>query len=440
MTELADLYATSLGAKNDSIADHTHMSPPTPANKNSVSDKPYFVLHIGPPKSATTAIQCGLERISGELARQDGYFYLGNACIPGQSIQLENGVQSIKMFDFVANLNERRGTNNGGNESTFLRDAESLLLYHRRRGHNLVMSSEHFISRMKESEDVWKDLSNLLDGFQVKIVVGYRHYAQWIPSMYYQRNQGEPYLKWPHEGGLTYPSFEEYLEQHLNQWDASGRDNLRDRDSTHHSLWALLTWSKHFRHKSKHVAIFDLQQRGDTLTNFVCTMLPSADYTCRLLQDYVKTNGRTVVKRVSSNFHAERLTEAAYMNGMLQHGSFKALPVHVAKYMMRLTRIHENPTLWTCLSQSLEGRFRDASRTFMDLVYTASGKNLTDNQWRGARLEHDASFERTKVLGRFCDINPVAVLRNTTLTEQIFGRFFNGTDRRKSLSIHYGRG
>ena len=43
-------------------------------------DRPYFVFHIGPPKTATTSLQWALTRYKEVLTR-DSYYYLGQTML-----------------------------------------------------------------------------------------------------------------------------------------------------------------------------------------------------------------------------------------------------------------------------------------------------------------------------------------------------------------------
>jgi hypothetical protein len=323
------------------------------------------------------------------------------------------------MFDFIVNLKKKE------RNEKFVYEIRTMLEYHRRRGHQLIMSSEHFTSLLgsgKTYKNVWKLLSSLLGEFQVKIVVGYRHFFEWLPSYYYQQHQDPKYLEWRDHGGLHHPSFQEYLDNYLYQWEQRGRNNdTHTREGTHQSLWTFHLWKKHF----SNTEIFYLNQKGDTLTNFVCNMLPTAKHTCSLLRRYVEKNGVTVVKRASSTFHAQRLAEAAYHNGMLKKETAKLVSVHVAKYMMSRTKLFSDQQYWTCLHPLQEERFQNESRLFMELVYMADGKEVLTEDWEVARKNHSALFQESKSIGKFCDIDPVPILENVTLMQEIFGKFYD---------------
>lgn len=323
-------------------------------------------------------------------------------------MKMPNGEESILTFEMLKQLNTQN--------STYLKALKDRIRVHRTLGHNLILSSEHFISKMDNKERVWQVLKRLTDGFRVKVVIAYRHYFQWIASRYYQQHTRSVYRKWPHLGGQPHPSFQSYLTTRLDEWEASNRTNMGSRDETHHSLWALLLWSNHF----DDVHIFDLHQDGDTFTNFVCQTLPSANYTCYELTELVNeegTDGETVLKRVSRDYHAERVVEEAYQQGLIRKHVSKNSTLRAAREAIGKHSIHRNPDLMECIPQPLEDRLMNASLTFMELLYQADGRQLSGVEWEEAVREHNAMFDQTKAQGKFCDIHPAKFLQNTTLLE-----------------------
>ena len=58
---------------------------------------------------------------------------------------------------------------------------------HHRRKHNVIISSEKF-SLLDDSEETLSHLRNLFpsDKWDVQVIVTYRRYYEWIPSMFYQ--------------------------------------------------------------------------------------------------------------------------------------------------------------------------------------------------------------------------------------------------------------
>lgn len=327
---------------------------------------------------------------------------------------MPNGESSILTYEMVSNLNRLN--------VTYIKGLQIRIQQHRRMGHHLIISSEHFTSKMKDGIRVWNVLKQLTAGFQVKVVIAYRHYFQWIASMYYQQHHSPQYRRWPHLGGKTHPTFQSFLAAHLDDWEASGRNNITGaagRNAMHHSLWALLTWAGHF----DDVHVFDLHQDGDAFTNFVCQALPSANHSCHALTQLVERGGGdvdTVVKRVSSDYHAERVVEEAYLRGLIRRDVGKNDTLGRARETIGRHGIHKNAEYMECIPTALEGRLRNASLTFMELLYEADGRHLSDLELEEAVSEHDSMFEESKDQGRYCDIHPTRFLENSTLFQDAF--------------------
>lgn len=310
-------------------------------NINSMTNmNPYFILHVGPPKTATTTIQCGLDKYSEELAQLDNYYYVGKRCPFQKDKTMRNGEAEVPGHFLMMGL-RHNSTQNRGYEHL-----KSRMDYHRRYGHNMIYSLEAFASRLQDADDdivevvknisnkengddavqtkttssrqyIWDIFEKLFDGWNVRIVIGYRHYFQWIRSMYYQQHIGPLYQVWPHEkattrlsknGGEYHPSYFDYLAYHMrriermsktrsataittttltnpnqeqrnvsnnlpNEVEMSGKDPSWKAIGVHLSLSTYQLFSRHF----DDIVILNLhdhQPSIDPFVNFVCNVLP----------------------------------------------------------------------------------------------------------------------------------------------------------------------
>jgi hypothetical protein len=386
--------------------------------------RPYFILHVGPPKTATTSIQCGLNEHSGRLAQQDNYYYLGRSC-PSTPQIMDNGMDPIKPLPYINNM--------GLHQPQFLQEMRQLFVDQLRQGHNLILSTEHIASKGEHQISnpfLWK---KLLQGFSVKVVVAYRHYFEWYPSFYYQEHLRDRFrTQWPDEGGKPMPSLLAYLQDHLDVlWDgAAGRPQNTPpshRNTTHMSLWMYLTWSKVF----EDVQLLDLHHPGDVLVQFVCQALPGAVETCAFLKEEQETpkaaSGQTKVHRVSKNHFAERVVDAALAQGMIPDTTNitkRHVTKRVASNLEKLKLLSIPEYLW-CPDSVLEGRLRNASLSFLHVFHTtATAKNQLHHHqnWTLASQEHNKLFEQAKTKLKFCDINVTRVLRNDHFVRRVFGK------------------
>lgn len=360
--------------------------------------RPWMVVHVGPPKTATTSIQGGMEKYSPLFASADNTFYMGQRerghevkSVPyidpnGNSSLIENGAFSI--YPMKAFLPFPRPT------------FQQNLRYHHRQKHNVVISTEHYTSKFPRKKDKFyadkyfnrffnkicmrggptedlvaldpaqsnlteeiiagrrrlkrlkkKTESNATDdtsfvgidtdesssfGFDVKIVVGYRHYFQWLPSYYFQSELINHYSGAPtlidyieeaiHRLGSEYSVDDENSN---NAWSPTIFPGL---DRFHGSLYSYLRWSSplSLRHR---VEIFDLHQQKimiprnnetveeeydpNLFRDFACQVLPDTAETCSHL--------REVNKRVIQRVRAKSGPVSSLESGKLSDTKYRQL-------------------------------------------------------------------------------------------------------------------
>jgi hypothetical protein len=406
---------------------------------------PHFVLHIGPPKTATTTIQCTLHQMSENLAKEDSYYFLGKTC-PNLGHHMGNNETAIHGHHLLMGLN-------GGNSDTRGYIAlKARMDYHRSQGNNIVYSNEGFANHMVDQNVTWELLQDLFVGWKVRIVIGYRHYFEWIRSLYYQQYlHDKKYMKnWPGQGrGVAHPSFLEYLDYHLLRWetnDLSVDGGHIARSFGHHlTLSTYHKFSPHF----DDVQIFNLYDEGAVATNFVCNMLPNADSTCNLLKSSSTTQQHTgsptatittttqmssLVKRVSKSFDAQRIAEAAYINGYLDGSTSKEQVVSMIETKIQKGGLSRTSQFMACPSPELEERFLKASLAFeKEIVLLAQHGRLEMGDLKKINDNHIRQFQKAKSDGRFCEVNTEQVLGNnewrTFLSE--FGETKDATNKKR---------
>ena len=262
-------------AKNRAIAEANEMfvdlaaSPPSDTLGGDVNDAdPWFVLHIGPPKTATTTIQCGLERYSLRLAKADGYHFLGGGCgVPMQAYFMPNGEQTISRRLVILGLHAPPARNSTSENDQPVNDkirevAEARAAlegfvdrsrFLRSKGRSVVLSGEQFGSQLSYRPPVMESVRKMLlssdedgAGFspeKVRIVLAYRHFVDWLPSMHYQKyfcidnEMDREWVLWGNpdpattnrsrggeRGSVTGASrvepFLDYAEAYLSSWEA----------------------------------------------------------------------------------------------------------------------------------------------------------------------------------------------------------------------------
>ena len=359
------------------------------------TDRPWMVLHIGPPKTGTTTIQKGLMLNSPILAGFDNVFYLGQSGIVSKR---SGKTKYVRYTDHRTNKKGELPTYQA--RTLFLGEKEMLetLERYRQEKRNVVISSEHFTSKFPPSRAVGQFFERIFDriflrqggptermiqkvptpsehrtrqqhikeipkgeteskegrhrrrlteegnitvskardrrrardrrkrriqrnndvdesarfGFNVKIVINYRHYFQWLPSFYFQSE-----LINKLSGAQT---LIEFIDEAI---EGVGSEYRFDSDSTkrkpwsqivpwglnknHGTLYSYLHWSSPLSLRNR-IEIFDLHQQQIVINadetmqaenskelfhNFVCQALPAAAETC----SQVREANETLVER-----------------------------------------------------------------------------------------------------------------------------------------------
>lgn len=364
--------------------------------------KPHFILHIGPPKTATTTIQCGLENLSAELAQEDSYYYIGKRCPQMASPKMPNKETGIPGHNLMKGLLTANPKTRGFEE------LKARMEWHLARGNNIIFSIEAMSTHLEDKKEVWDLLLSLFEDWNIRIVIAYRYYFDWLRSMYYQNYIGARYEKWPHQQGKKHADFIGFLEYHLDckEKNEIGTDG---RGFGHHlTETAFKKFAKHFHE----IRIFNLHQEGDLVTNFICQMLPTAHKVCKILSEQNQDTINAPVRRASQSFDAVRIAEYAYDKDLIDKNVSKPEIVKKIASHMELAGLATNKEYVTCPSVVLASRFLNASLVFERDILRAQRLHMPE-----VNFPHDESnlvplFEETRSTGKFCEIDPDQVLKN----------------------------
>ena len=255
------------------------------------NDASWLVIHIGPPKTATTTIQCGLEQYSLRLAIQDKYHFLGGGCgIPNQEYVMPNSEQTVLRRLIISELGSRKDKGGGGIGGTghdgdpkshdHLIKMIQRMAYLRQKQRSVILSGELFGSQLSSRKDVMESFRDMLvvnpssmrstqpkyrpsnnstrrrrtmmipptqtAGFQsehVRIVLAYRHFVDWLPSYYYQNEliiDSHMDTQWLLHNPLTgyvvpqtkqigkrVQPFLQYADRYLTKWERISEDYIQ---------------------------------------------------------------------------------------------------------------------------------------------------------------------------------------------------------------------
>ena len=267
-------------------------------NEDSLPYRPKLILHVGPPKTGTTSIQCGLSRFSGELAKMDNYYYMGTKCPEGSSeydIQKQTGSEPMKpLFEIYAYIPTHRDLPS--------HVAEKLDLHHRQK-HNIIISAEKF-SILDDSEKTLSHMQSLFppDKWDIQVIVTYRRYYEWIPSIWYQKFVGK------YRGQIS-----DVFLRRMKHYPSTTIEQIILKE--HPTIYSALTYGKKFP-----VTFFDFHQSNDNndgddlVTNFICHAIPDAHGTCELIHQSNITHENM---RISNDQNAWLLQREAHERGLL---------------------------------------------------------------------------------------------------------------------------
>ena len=235
---------------NDNDNSHDHFS-----RRRRRRRRPYLILHVGPPKTGTTTIQKGLAAAARMLAEKDNYYFIGQRGGRTEDVTIfddgkRNDSSVVKMFPVKQFWPGTPAKPRFRNE----------IRRHLASNHNVIISSEQYTSAMRRDSkpELWTTLyeeifllprkknatetatatatgdvvAGIVDdehedetetpffGFNVKIVVAYRHFFEWAPSIYYQAHLGYrghvPKLKATTDGGNEKRVFSLYRDPRTN--------------------------------------------------------------------------------------------------------------------------------------------------------------------------------------------------------------------------------
>lgn len=445
-----------LGTANihEKSLDQTTTGPNNNITKKVATSKPYFILHVGPPKTGTTTIQCGLEHRSAELAKEDSYYYIGKRCGNGNKT-MGNGEEGLSGHHLIMGLNNVNPNSRG------IEKLKKRMAFHLsqqsgsgHKNHHMIYSLEAMSNHLENRTETWDLFLSLFEGWNVQIVVSYRYYFDWIRSMYFQQHIGKKYTdEWPPhpqqiqpQKGKVIPSFQAYLQYHLQRWEEGTPSNDGYSFGQHLSLYALEYFSEHF----SNVRVFDLHKReesfahdkilapsDDLLTRFVCEMLPHADAMCqrlvneqRQLQQTQSSKTTTTTSnqklRESHSFDADRLAVAAYEEGLINPNlSRKVVVGQISQHLQETNLLAADPSFVSCIPSDMQAMLLNASLWFEDKVFQRI-KQVTREEQPISLSHFESVANRTESTtntslstqfsvavnsGKFCEVNVSRVLQ-----------------------------
>jgi hypothetical protein len=412
-----DLQSTVL--RSDTISGEIRLGAPddsSVATSNTTSTKPLFLLHIGPPKTGTTALQCYLGLNYQKLAKQDNFYYLGTWYAPlcglpsNYSIDGFVDVPRPSLLDCYAPHVHRHC-----DMDQRWSDFAGILQSHYEQGHNIIMSDEMFHHHF-QLDDVLR-LQNILEKWNVRIMYTYRHFYSSVPSMYHQLN--DPYATevgmanavektiWPSDGGYRIESFR-------------NANNFVIEDDMHRFSY----WANAFGI----VEVFNMETvtggSHNYLPSFLCTMIPEAKSSlCNMQMSAVASSSehRNDNGSSSKHLHYDMLAVAAKEEGLLARTNLNRVGVRdaIQEYCERndWTSIHAFPL--DCLTPEELQPFLEQSLHQAEMMeaYFVNGSPIDRSS---IESEIRSGFWEYAEQKQFCSVNA-----NLILQQEMWQQFFH---------------
>jgi hypothetical protein len=400
-------------------SDSLSLSTPNLRNGNSsnMNKKPLFVLHIGPPKTGTTTLQCELGLKYPNL-KQENFYYLGTYYAPLCGLPIDHRIEGFSTATRPVLLHcYAPHANKGCDLDKQWLEFASILESHK--DHNVIMSDEMF-QHLFEQDDVQRFAKLLQPHWDVRIVYAYRHFYSTLPSLHHQLNDpyattpGMPYAvektMWPKDGGYKIMPFRSSNYFYISQ------------EIEHFFHWVIAFGN---------VNVFDMQNTNgvDYLPAFLCTMIPEAKSLCQqqsqtevsLSSDSSSHNDNN---SASKYLHYDMLAVAAHEQGLLDHTN------NMTREMVRdAVQVYCEAKKWTsidhfpldCLSDLEMESFLDESLRLASMLqpYFANPREISSSV---VSLEDEirTGFQSFREKKKFCSINA-----ERALEEEHWRQFFS---------------
>ncbi|KAL3913011.1 MAG: hypothetical protein SGILL_006660 [Bacillariaceae sp.] len=363
-------------------------------------DRPLFIIHPGPPKTATTTIQNGLKEFRPQLW-EDGFLF------PGMMDGHKGGVYEPAA---LSNLQDRRCQQRLVHNETsecwqdFLRELQRL----HQANTSIIISDERLAEmwwdikvpgKPKEPTRVfWPALQKAFAvNWDVRVLLSYRRIEDWLPSVKAEYDRMNGNRKWPASGKREMqPLFPHVMSLLHDVEDGNGRykgiETLR------------ASYERHFPNST---VIWDLataREHGGVLPTLLCDILDGASSACNssLSKEIQSTNAKkdNEMHRIVGQAAVEGLINTTTTRLSRQQAAGKLYQFHTHK--LQLT---DKDWPLQCPNRTVLEEVLSASLALEDRLLEVT-KEVQDT--------HIAGFWKGVAANKYCSVNATAVVRNQT--------------------------
>ena len=314
---------------------------------------PRLFLHVGPGKMGTTTIQHGIDK-----DRNTKQFVDDNLCplVDTASFLLWTRDLNRVRFNITPELTERR--------NVFGADLRKCA----EEGFDVVLSSE-FLGDVPRS--LYKiALEPIFEQFELQIVVGYRRFYDWLPSLFFQivRMRSKDWSSWPDKGRKL-----DLLRFYKNE--RSGKitelyteayiDNWLDIVNT-----------------TKNIMIYNLHEDKDLVKTFYCNTL----HAWSLCKKYSSAKHHLSSANVGFATYFDSIAVAAYHKGLVKpdkvtrQKAAEAVESHFKAINVTASKFPKNCFPEDFLEEILQKTKRVESTLLPDFFHNDGGENTMEDE------------------------------------------------------------
>ena len=430
---MRELYQEPNTSKIEFIANnnHTNSSASALSKITPTETKLQFIMHVGPPKTGTTTLQCALRYLEnknllpgnvsimetqactlsekgdkkfaarmkfGKFDKADKKkaltFHVMHDCL-----KLWNGTEMPKCwkslyYPFV--------TKNAKYNNSIIVSKEVLCF--------LIQNIKDKELKMNLKDKFWNEFALSLQPYQLVILITYRNFFDWIYSYYTQQYKffGRPLLsKWPENGGHPIPSPEEYVAENLLEYNDTYLLYKKEINFYSRKYFPDKLMEAFSNISSISMKIINMDTADDVKKLFFCDGLPSSFHMCNLVDkislslkkneapDYIWCDMLTTKAREDGFISSTTINRKDITNAIRKHQEKKNLSCF--DFPKKCPSNHFYDTL-----------FEKAMELHYKVFPDDAGHDNVESMYR-------EKFERSK--SKFCTLNATAVLDDSEWRE-----------------------
>lgn len=272
---------------------------------SSVKRQKYFVIHVGPQKTATTFLQGVANSYAETTLRKDNYKYIGKPIKPGPMYKALRDRQGTCRQD----VHSARVAGEPMPECWVKGFVPALKSFGTK---SILMSSEDLkLERLADYPEWWRAVEEASEalGYKVIVVVAYRRLYEWLPSAHYEKNYGaksnRDWRDWPSGNNTSAKRVQPFAPDFL-------RSEYVDRKNGT-SMW--FKWTPSVYHAIPDFVdtkVLNLHtEHSSTSVKFFCDLLPDATHTCNHINASEASNHAAASANAARSLFYDALTTAA---------------------------------------------------------------------------------------------------------------------------------